>query len=77
MTDTFGKPFHLRASSAAFPQAIGAKAEMRRFAALLALGLSVLTLNSGCVLTDWRLRKSVVTQASTLTELQYQQVLGN
>ena len=32
---------------------------------------------AGCVFTDWGLRRSVVTQASTLTELQYQQVLGN
>ena len=50
---------------------------MRRFAALFALNLFVMTLGAGCVFTDWSLRRNVVTQASTLTELQYQQVLGN
>jgi hypothetical protein len=50
---------------------------VKRITALMALGIFTLTAFAGCSLTDWRLRRSVVTQASTLTELQYQQVLGN
>jgi hypothetical protein len=37
----------------------------------------LITSVAGCSLTERRLRRGVVTQASTLTELQYQQVLGN
>ncbi len=37
----------------------------------------LLATSSGCILTNWRLRQSVVHQGKTLTELQYQQVLDN
>jgi hypothetical protein len=37
----------------------------------------LLTSSSGCILTNRRLRQSVVHQGKTLTELQYQQVLNN
>jgi hypothetical protein len=50
---------------------------MGRFAALLIVGVSAIIALAGCTFTDFRLRRSVLTQASTLTDLQYQQVLGN
>jgi hypothetical protein len=50
---------------------------MSRAALRIGLGFLVMNMATGCSLTPWRLRRTVVTQASTLTELQYQQVLGN
>ncbi len=41
------------------------------------LCLLLVVSTSGCSWTNLRLRRSVVNQAGTLTELQYQQVLGN
>src|SRR5262245_29608684 len=39
------------------------------------LAVLVMTISPGC--TNLRLKRSIVNQASTITELQYQQVLGN
>lgn len=50
---------------------------MKRLAATSLLCCLLLASATGCTLTNWRLRRSVVNQAGTLTELQYQQVLGN